>query len=325
MKVLRADLAEDKVFIRRFMREAETLEKLQHPHIVRFYGVEDDGLNVFMLMDFVDGTTLRQKIRQQNQPFDAAQILGVIRPVCSALHYAHLHNIVHCDMKPANIMIHTNGAVFVSDFGISRLAEGATTVTMVGAGTPAYMSPEQIRGENPSPQTDIYALGIVLYEMLTGGERPFTGERAQVTGTSGEKVRWEHIKLPPVPARQYNPSVPPELEKIILKCLSKEPSRRYKSALEFLSAVEAALGVPSTQTIQLGAGATFQPSAATRPPTNPSNPPFGNASIPDPEPPRRPKRKLLLAGCFVSAAVLFLVALLVVAYFTIPSITITLP
>ncbi len=242
MKLLRDDLAEDKVFLRRFQREAQTLGRLQHPHIVRFYGLEQVDDLAFMLMDFVDGTTLRKEIFHAKQPFTHQRILQITRPVCSALHYSHQMGMIHCDVKPANIMIHNNSTVLVTDFGIARMTEGATT-TMVGAGTPAYMAPEQVRGEDPIPQTDIYALGVVLYEMVTGGERPFTGENAQTTGSTSEKVRWEQMHLAPPPPQQFNPGISPEMGGIIVKCLEKDPARRYDNALGLLNALEQALSV----------------------------------------------------------------------------------
>ena len=191
MKLLRDDLAEDRVFLRRFKREAQTLAKLQHPNIVRFYGLEQDGPLAFMLMDYIDGKALRREIfNADGAPLSFQRILEIIRPVASALHYAHNNNMVHCDLKPGNIMVHKQGNILVTDFGIARMSDAATA-TMVGMGTPAYMAPEQARGLDPLPQTDIYALGIVLYEMLTGGERPFTGEQSKTTGSTSEKVRWE--------------------------------------------------------------------------------------------------------------------------------------
>ena len=243
LKLLREDLAEDRVFIRRFQREAQTLERLQHPSIVRFYGLEREGIQAFMLVDFIDGFTLRTEIaRMEGHAMAGKRILEIMRPVCSALQYAHSKSIVHCDIKPANIMINRNGTVLVSDFGIARMTEGSTTVTMAGAGTPAYMAPEQIMGADPSPLTDIYALGVVLFEMLTGGERPFTGEHAKVTGTSGEKVRWEHINLAPQSPRRYNREIPLDLEAVVMKCLDKDPARRYASPMDLLAALEQALG-----------------------------------------------------------------------------------
>jgi eukaryotic-like serine/threonine-protein kinase len=234
MKVLHDDLAEDEVFLRRFRREAQTLAKLTHPNIVRFYEMGKDGELVFMLMEYVDGITVSKARTRLGKPFTLPQVLGILQPVCSALHFAHRLGLVHCDIKPANIMLDQTGRVLLTDFGIARVSEGATA-TMVGAGTPAYMSPEQVSGANPSPQTDIYSLGVVLYHLLTGGERPFTGEKATITGTIAEKIRWEQRNLPPPSPRLYNPEITPELEAVILRCLAKDPRKRYTSATDLLS------------------------------------------------------------------------------------------
>jgi eukaryotic-like serine/threonine-protein kinase len=189
-------------------------------------------------MDFVEGITLRTEISRSDEPFTYERILEILVPVCSALAYAHKEGIVHCDVKPANIMIEKSGKVYLSDFGIAHLTEGATTMTMAGAGTPAYMSPEQIRGEEPTPLSDIYALGIVLYEMLTGGERPFTGEQASVTGSTGEKVRWEQLNLQPTSPRVYNPKISREVEVVVMQCLEKDLDKRYAGAIVLLQMLQ---------------------------------------------------------------------------------------
>ena len=218
---------------------SKNLSKLVHPNIVRFYGLEQDDLLVYLLMEFVDGASLRTEIfRNQGKGLSNQRMMDVLQPVCSALHYAHRMGLVHCDVKPANIMLDRNGRILLTDFGIARMTEGASTMTMAGAGTPAYMSPEQIRGEEPTPQTDIYALGIVLYEMLTGGERPFTGEQAKVTGTIGEKVRWEQLNLNPTSPRKYSSQISLELEAVVMKCLEKDPLMRYAGALDLLEALQ---------------------------------------------------------------------------------------
>jgi serine/threonine protein kinase len=257
VKVLREDLAEDKIFLRRFRREAQTLSRLQHPNIVRFYGLDQDGLLAFMLMDFIEGTSLRREIFEASSPFRLQRVLEVMRAVCGALHYAHSEGVIHCDVKPGNILIEISGRVLVSDFGIARMAESATT-TMVGSGTPAYMAPEQVRGESPTLQTDIYTLGIVLYEMLTGGERPFTGEQAQITGSTNEKVRWEQQFLPPISLHHYNPDIPKPVSSVVMQCLKKEPEKRYRNALELFSALQSAisctgLAVTASQTVTASA------------------------------------------------------------------------
>jgi tRNA A-37 threonylcarbamoyl transferase component Bud32 len=241
MKVLREDLAEDRIFMRRFEREANNLTRLQHPNIVRCYGLGREGRIAFMLMDYIEGSTLRGEIFDADGPLTTERILDILHPICSALNYAHQMGMVHCDVKSANIMIHKNVTVYLTDFGIARGMDAATS-TMVGIGTPAYMAPELIKGKDPTPQTDIYALGIVLYEMLTGGERPFTGERAEITGTTAEKVRWEHLKMEPVPVSQYNTKVTAKVEGVINRCLRKNPKGRFSSAMELLEAMKGSEG-----------------------------------------------------------------------------------
>ena len=241
LKVLRQDLSRDLVFLRRFQREAHTLAKLQHPNIVRFYGIETDHLTVFMLMDFIEGSTLQDEIfLTKGQPLDQDLMWLVLKSICSALHYAHSMGLVHCDIKPGNIMINQHGEVLLTDFGIARMTDTATA-TMVGFGTPAYMAPELVRGQDPTPQSDIYSLGIVLYEMITGGERPFTGECAQTSGSTSEKVRWEQLHLAPASPRAFNPYISEELESVITRCLVKEPQQRFASVLDLLSIVDQAL------------------------------------------------------------------------------------
>ena len=241
MKVLFEDLAIDRVFMRRFKREADTLAKLQHPNIVRFYGLEQDGPNAFILMDFIEGRNLKRAIFDAGGPMPQQEIRFIMRSVCGALQFAHSEGLAHCDIKPANIMIHENNFVLLSDFGIARMSDAATA-TMVGAGTPAYMAPEQVKGQDPTPQSDIYSLGVVLYEMLTGGERPFTGESATITGSTSEKLRWEQINAEPMPPSQWNKNITPALEAVILKCLQKDPQERYQTALDFFNALEIAFG-----------------------------------------------------------------------------------
>lgn len=236
LKVLRQDIAQDTVFLRRFRREAQTLEKLQHPNIVRFYGIDKDQTTVFMLMDYIEGTTLQTLLfKNSGKPLEMKMIYHVLNSICSALHYAHQMGLIHCDIKPGNIMIDKSIQVRLTDFGISRMTDEATA-TMVGFGTPAYMPPELVIGKDPSPQSDIYSLGIVLYEMVTGGERPFTGEKSKTTGMTSKKVRWEQMNLDPPSPRLYNPNISPELEGIILRCLNKDPNLRYNDALDLLEA-----------------------------------------------------------------------------------------
>ena len=232
MKVLRQDIAQDPIFLRRFKREAQSLAKLQHPSIVRFYGMEREGLLAFLLMEYIEGQSLQSEILlSENHPLSNQRILEILKPICSALNYAHKMGLAHCDLKPGNILIESGGRVLLTDFGIARTMDAATS-TLVGAGTPAYMAPELIKGMDPTPQSDIYSLGIVLYEMLTGGERPFIGERATITGTTAEKVRWEHLHLNAAPVSKLNPGVDRRIDDVIVKCLAKDPHQRFTNALD---------------------------------------------------------------------------------------------
>jgi serine/threonine protein kinase len=241
MKLLREDLALDTIFLRRFRREAQALAQLQHPHIVRFYGLEEDDLLAFILMDFVDGITLQQEIRVARRALPPARVLEVLRPVCSALHFAHRQGLIHCDIKPSNIMRHNNGTILVADFGLAHMTGAAATSALVlSGGTFGYMAPEQARGEKPTARTDIYALGIILYEMLTGGERPFTGDTGGQGGVR-ENIVWEQVNLNPPSPRRWNPDVTDRMEHIILRCLALEPAERYGSTLDLLDDLEAAL------------------------------------------------------------------------------------
>jgi len=241
LKKLDKDLARDVVFLRRFRREAQNLAALQHPHIVRFYGLEQDKLQAFMLMDFVEGEDLKTEIfLHQGRGIPEVRVLEIIKPICSAVAYAHKQGVVHCDIKPGNILLENTGRVLVTDFGIARLTD-SSTATMVGAGTPAYMAPEQVKGLDPVPQTDIYALGVMLFEMLTGGERPFTGERTTTTGTTSAKVRWEQVNLSPPSPQIYNPELSDLIAQVVLTCLAKDPKDRFQTAGELSAAFSTAL------------------------------------------------------------------------------------
>ena len=235
MKVLHDHLAVDRVFMRRFQHEAQLLSSLRHPHIVPFYGIEQDGRSAYMFLDYIQGDTLKRKIFDTDGPLTLLQVHHVLRAVCNALQFAHNEGIVHCDIKPENIMVSDNGGVWLSDFGIARHVDAATA-TLVGAGAPAYMPPEQIRSADPTPQMDIYALGVTLYEMLSGGDRPFSGNNAQIDGNTIEKVYWEHLNLTPKPLNEINPDIPQTVNDVIMKCLAKNPSDRYGSAIDLWNA-----------------------------------------------------------------------------------------
>ena len=250
LKVLNEDLAEDYVFVRRFAREARALELLQHPHIVRFFGFEEAGSLAFLVMEYIDGVTLRRQLRLLGRSLALPEALAVLQPVCSALHYAHEMGIYHCDVKPANIFIERGGRVVLGDFGIARLSE-SVTVTFSTPGTPAYMAPEQCRGEELDARTDIYGLGVTTYEMLTL-DRPFKGDTDGTTGSRGERVWWEQMQVPPPRPGSVNPKIPAAAEAAILRALEKGSARRQQRVLEFYEELSSGEAVqPATMLPQI--------------------------------------------------------------------------
>ncbi len=239
MKVLHADLAEDPVIFERFKREARALRKLEHPNIVPFYGLYETPALTFLLERFIDGPTLKDILAQRSGSLLPDQdVLCIIKSLCSAVGYAHNNNVIHCDIKAANVMLERGGHIYLGDFGIARHAESDATV-MPGAGTPAYMAPEQIMGNTVSQATDIYALGILLFELLTG-RRPFRGTESG-TDKSGqtvnERIRFAQVNLPAPDPRLLNPKISPQLSAVVLRSLEKEPSARFSTCQDLLSAL----------------------------------------------------------------------------------------
>jgi serine/threonine-protein kinase len=229
VKVLRADLARDPQFQLRFRREAQNAAALNHPAIVAVYDTgevqSDFGPLPYIVMEYVDGHTLREIVKTQG-PMSQQRVIEVMADVCAALDFSHKHNIIHRDVKPANIMINRAGAVKVMDFGIARALGEGQNVTQTAAviGTAQYLSPEQARGEAVDARSDVYAAGCVLFELLTG-EPPFTGDTPVA-------VAYQHVREDPRSPSELNPSVTPQLDAIVLKALSKNPANRYQSAAE---------------------------------------------------------------------------------------------
>jgi serine/threonine protein kinase/Tol biopolymer transport system component len=240
MKILHTDLAKDQAFLQHFVQEAHTLERLQHPNIVRFYGLEKADNLAFILMDFIDGITLRREIHLFKNSLRPLRILEVMQSVCAALYYAHQMGMLHCDIKPGNIITHRNGTVFLTDFGIAR-ATGTGSLSLAGTGTPAYMAPEQFEGKPPSQASDIYSLGVVTFEMLTAGQRPFSGDSARTNGDTAHRVIWEKQHLQAPSPRMFNPEITPEMEAVVMCCLQRDPRLRFRTALDLLHALETAM------------------------------------------------------------------------------------
>ena len=268
VKILREDLAEDPDFVRRFRREAEALAQLDHPNIVHFYAFEQDGLVAFIVMDYIAGTTLRRHLQERRGPLEVKELTPILRDVCSALHYAHVNGFVHRDLKPGNVMLKRDGTALLTDFGISRAVEGATLTAAV-MGTPAYMSPEQIEGGPVDARSDIYSLGVLLFEMATG-RRPFTGDEPGLTqsGTT-TRVQQAHLRLPPPDPRSLNPRLPAAASAVILRALAKRPADRWPDVVSLRGAWEAAVGAAGAGFAGAGAAAAtparIPPPAARRP------------------------------------------------------------
>lgn len=239
IKILRADLARDPSFYLRFRREAQNAAALNNPAIVAVYDTgeahTDAGPLPYIVMEYVDGDTLRDILRL-NGPMEPMRAMQVIADVCGALNFSHTKGIIHRDVKPANVMITRNGTVKVMDFGIARaISDSTNTVTQTATviGTAHYLSPEQARGEKVDPRSDIYSLGCVLYE-LVAGQPPFTGD-------SPVSVAYQHVKEDPLPPSQIAPAVPPALDAIILKAISKNPANRYQTAEEMRADLQRAI------------------------------------------------------------------------------------
>jgi len=241
IKVLRPELAADADFLRRFRREAKAAACLSHPNIVSLFDVGQDGDLHYLVMEYVPGHTLEQRL--DRGPLPPGEAVRVASLVAAALEHAHSHDVVHRDIKPQNILLAPGGQVKVTDFGIAR-AGVASTVTHPGAivGSVHYLAPEQVQGAPGDQQADVYALGVVLYRMLTG-RLPFEGENPI-------SVALKHVHEQPVPLRRLAPRTPPGLEKVVMRALRKDPDERYASAGELLAdlqGVAAQSGVASVR------------------------------------------------------------------------------
>jgi len=269
LKILPRHYAADPEFMARFQQEARLIANLQHPHILPVHDFGEAESYTFLVMPLVETGTLAELLH--GEPLPPARIRNVITQVGDALDYAHSRGLIHRDVKPSNILLDERGNCLLTDFGIAKMVEGTAHITQSGAivGTPAYMSPEQGVGQALTPASDIYSLGVVMYEMATG-KAPFVAETPMA-------IVIKHINEPLPPPSKVNPALPPALERVILKALTKDPKARYASAARLVQAVRAAIPeLPELEpdTVRPGESATVmpEPSRPVRAPGGPAGP-----------------------------------------------------
>jgi serine/threonine-protein kinase len=229
IKILNGRHANDDQFIERFRREAKNAAALNHPNIVSIYDRGNAEDTYYIAMEFLDGRTLKELIVSRGAaPVNVA--IEYARQILSALRFAHRHGIVHRDIKPHNVLVDSEGRVKVTDFGIARAGTSQMTETGSIVGTAQYLSPEQARGGEVDPRSDLYSLGVVLYELLTG-KTPFEGE-------TPVEIAMKHLSTTPKPPSKLRPDVPPELDMVVMRALAKSPDDRYQSADEMEADLE---------------------------------------------------------------------------------------
>jgi serine/threonine-protein kinase len=322
LKVLFPEFATDPAFVQRFRREAQSAARLTHPNVVSVFDWGQEGATYYIVMEYVEGRSLAEVIRESGR-MEPDQAATIAADVADALAFAHEHGVVHRDVKPGNVLVTNSGHVKVADFGIARAVSAVENLTQTGTvmGTATYFSPEQARGGAVDPRSDVYSLGIVLYEMLTGTP-PFTGDNPV-------SVAYKHVSELPAPPRRLREDIPEALEAIVLKAINKNPANRYASATElradlrrylagrpvmaepllpFADGSDITAAVPAAFGAGALAGAAMSDATATRsvpmePHTVVVSRPAPDAGYP-PEPPRRRR------GGLVAVALLLLLAAL---------------
>lgn len=227
VKILHESLTSDDEFLHRFQKEAHAVANLSHPNIVTVHDIGQDGRRYYIVMEYVEGWTLKEVIGRQGQnvgsPLALDRTLDLAIQLCAGIGYAHRANLVHCDVKSQNVLVTRDGRVKITDFGIARaMSETSLHQSGVVWGTPQYFSPEQAAGEPPTPASDVYSMGVIIFEMLTG-RLPFEAD-------SQTALALKHLRATPPRVSEFNPAVPEQLELVVAKVLSKEPSGRYRTA-----------------------------------------------------------------------------------------------
>lgn len=240
VKLLRSEFQDNEEFIRRFNIESQAAASLSHANIVSIYDVGQSGALQYIIMEFIEGPTLKDYISEKKGNIYWKDATNIAMQICAALEHAHAKHIIHRDIKPQNIMINSDGVVKVTDFGIARAATGGTT-TMEAMGSAHYLSPEQARGGYTDQKSDIYSLGVVLYELYTG-KLPFDGETPVA-------VAMQHMQTEPIKPRTIKADIPKSIENIILKAMSKEQRLRYENASMMLSDIKKAYTDPDTLSV----------------------------------------------------------------------------
>ena len=287
IKVLRPEIAADRLAADRFINEVRLSRRITHKNVCRVYEFTRAGDVAYLSMEYIEGESLRSILARVGA-VNVRKGVQIARQICAALAEAHAQGIVHRDLKPENVMLDRSGNVKVMDFGIARLLDAAATSTAGVMGTPAYMAPEQAEGKTVDVRTDVYALGLVLYELFTG--------QAAFSGDTPVAIALKQVREVPPPPRSVDPSLPPEVDGIVMRCLEKDPARRYQTVRE-LDAALASLPLlsPSATTSEMTPLAPFTP--AERPAPAPGT--LGSA----PHLPKR-RRMLVIAAALAVAAVL---------------------
>lgn len=254
IKMIHTHLSNDPDFVKRFEEEATAVAQLRHPNIIQVYDFNRDDDVYYMVLEFVPGETLQDHLKRLNQSgrrLSVTSAMEYIANACDAVDYAHQRGMIHRDIKPANLMLNTQGQVILMDFGIAKIVGGQRhTATGAVVGTAMYMSPEQIKGEQPDRRTDIYSLGVTLFELVSG-RPPFEADSAMT-------LMMMHINDPVPDPRKLNPDVPEALVAVINKALAKDPNDRYQTAAQMAAALRNALGQ-----IKTGVSPAVVPSGAT--------------------------------------------------------------